>query len=178
MKGSTVRRVTRAHTCPAIRFGIVSPASVQIRKRRRCRRWWRSNVRIVFPACVQVGPLTRASPNDHFTAGPHCTVIAPTSGHVGNTSCCPAVNAGIVPSAGIQRGIMSSAPDDHFTAGPDCRVLSASRGCVDPGGSRPTIRSWVVSPAGVYPANALLMTRTAPDNHFAASPHCGVTRSA
>ena len=73
---------------------------------------------------------------------------------------------------------MSSAPDDHFTAGPDCRVLSASRGCVDPGGSRPTIRSWVVSPAGVYPANALLMTRTAPDNHFAASPHCGVTRSA
>ena len=71
------------------------------------------------------------TPNDHFTAGPHCRVIASARGRVDGAGRCPTVRAGIVSPASVERRIaVISAPNDHFTAGPDCRVTARAVGAL------------------------------------------------
>ena len=92
----------------------------------------------------------RSTPDDHFTAGPHCRVTASGIGRVGGAGGCPTVGAGIVSPAGVQnRRRHHSAPDDHFAAGPHCRVTLSGRGRVGGAGGCPTIGAGIVSPAGV-----------------------------
>ena len=70
-------RVGRAGGCPAIRAGVVSPASV----------------------LTAAAPIS--TPDDHFTAGPDCRVIDSGLGRVGRAGGCPTIRAGIVASAGV-----------------------------------------------------------------------------
>jgi hypothetical protein len=78
---------------------------------------------------------TKSTPNNHFTAGPHCRVTGSASGRVSRAGVCPTVSTGIVSAAGV----FSSAPNDHFTAGPDCRVLLSGTRGISGGRSRPRI---------------------------------------
>ena len=61
------------------------------------------------------------------------------------------------------------------TAGPHRRVIVSGIGRVGGACGCPTIRAGIVSPAGVQVV-ADNITVSAPDDHFAASPHCRVTR--
>jgi len=100
-------RIGGAGGCPTIRAGIVSPASVA---------------------------AAQATPDDHFTAGPHRRVIVSGTGRVGHAGGCPAIRARIVSPAGV-RSWEFSTPNDHFTAGPHRRVFVSTSGRVD-GASR------------------------------------------
>src|SRR5262249_31536393 len=132
---------------------------------------------IIFPSAVNIGgAVTSSSPDDHFTAGPHCRVTDSGGRRVGGAGGCPTVSAGIVSSAGVRlTAIDVPSPDDHFTAGPDCCVTDSGRGRIGGAGGCPTVLAGVIPSAGVEQGRALTTT---PDNHFAAGPDCRVTDSA
>lgn len=88
----------------------------------------------------------------------------------------PAVCAGIISSSGVQIVWTMTAPYDHFLACPDCPVILSGRGRVSDTSGRPTIFVWVVSAASVG-LRRTTETDSTPDDHLAASPHCGVTVS-
>ena len=44
----------------------------------------------------------QSTPDDHFTAGPHCRVIVSARGRVGRAGGCPTIRAGIVSPASVQ----------------------------------------------------------------------------
>ena len=91
-----------------------------------------------------------SAPDDHFTVGPYCRVIASGSGRVGGAGGCPTIGAGIVSPAGVQiAASVISAPDDHFAAGPHCRVSESASRRVGGAGGCPTVRAGIVSAAGV-----------------------------
>ena len=72
----------------------------------------------------------KSTPDDHFTAGPHCRVISRPEGALVSAGGCPSIRAGIVSPAVFKIAAVAihSAPDDHFVAGPDRRVkVSAQR---------------------------------------------------
>src|SRR5438094_582751 len=71
------------------------------------------------------------------------------------------------------RNRISSAPDYHFAARPDHGVIPSCGRHVVGGDRRPTIVSRIVSAPSVQ--NAVTTTSVpTPDDHFAASPDCGV----
>src|SRR5262245_45121136 len=136
----------------------------------------RTGLRAVSPAGVEKTPADRTStPDDHFTASPHCCVIDSASGRVGSGGGRPIIRAGIVSPAGAKEGeAISSAPDDHFTASPYCRVTVSGCRCIGGAGGRPAICARIVFPALVRAA----AITSPPDDHFTASPHCRVSESA
>src|SRR5207248_11092637 len=71
----------------------------------------------------------------------------------------------------------TATPDDHFAAGPDGRVTASTSGRVGSVSRCPAIRAGVILPAGIHIA-AQKAVISAPDDHFAASPHCRVRNSA
>ena len=113
-----------------------------------------------------------SAPDDHFTAGPNCRVIVPCLGRVGGAGSCPAISAGIVSPASVEKvaGVVS-APDDHLAAGPNCRVEVSRLGRIGGTGDGPAISAGIVSPASVHIAAAVI---SAPDDHLTAGPHCRV----
>jgi hypothetical protein len=100
MEISASGRVGRAGGCPTVGAGVVPPAGVET-------------------------AVNNATPDDHFTVGPHCRVRVAGRGRVGRGGGCPAVRAGIISAAGVStvstRGF--AAPDDHFVASPYRRVI-------------------------------------------------------
>jgi hypothetical protein len=62
-------RVGGAGSCPTVGAGIVSPAAVAITD----------------------AAVTKATPDDHFAAGPHCRVPVSGSGRAGGAGSCPRV---------------------------------------------------------------------------------------
>ena len=56
---------------------------------------------IIFAAGVQ-NATSSAAPDDHFAAGPDCSVTVSARGRVGGASGCPTVRAGIVSPAGVE----------------------------------------------------------------------------
>ena len=121
--------------------------------------WWLSNYPCwdcISRRCSNSRLASSSTPDDHFTAGPHCRVTESGSGRVGRAGGCPTIRAGIVSPAGVQERQLrsSSTPDDHFTAGPHCRVIGSGRGRVGRAGGCPTIRAGIVSPAGVQIADS------------------------
>ena len=116
--------------------------------------WWLSNYPCwdcISRQCSNKLVPCISTPDDHFTAGPHCRVTVSGSGRVGGAGGCPTIRAGIVSPAGVEIAVAvaSSTPDDHFTAGPDCRVRRSASGRVGGAGGCPTVRAGIVSPASV-----------------------------
>src|SRR5207253_2775289 len=144
-------------SCPTIRTGIISPASV---KR--------------VPAII-------TAPDDHFAASPDCRVIGSARGCVGGAGGCPTIHAGIVSPAGVQIVVATikkiPAPDNHFTPAPHCRVIGSCSGRVRGASAYPIVRAGIVSAAGVENAERII-GRATPDDHFAARPDCRVILSA
>ena len=101
---------------------------VSLGQRARWWCWWLSNYPCwdcISRRCSDRAVVSHSTPDDHFTAGPHCCVIESASGRVGGAGGCPTIRAGIVSPAGVQiRCAIKSTPDDHFTAGPHCRVIA------------------------------------------------------
>ena len=50
------------------------------------------------------------TPNDHFTASPHCRVTGSGSGRVDRAGSCPTIRSGIVSPAGVQITTAKAAP--------------------------------------------------------------------
>ena len=99
MEISASGRVGRAGGCPTVGAGVVPPAGVET-------------------------AVNNATPDDHFTVGPHCRVRVAGRGRVGRGGGCPAVRAGIISAAGVERiGAIISSPNDHFVASPYRRVI-------------------------------------------------------
>jgi hypothetical protein len=147
VSASGIGRVGGAGRCPIVGAGIVSAAGVEI----------------------LVWVIDISSPDDHFTAGPHSGVTGSGIGRVGGAGGCPTVRAGIVSPARVQReAIIKPAPDGHFTVNPDCRVTGSGVGRIGGAGGYPTVRAGIISPARVQIGGVI--TRSTPDNHFAAGP--------
>jgi hypothetical protein len=103
VKVSANGRIVRGGGCPAVRAGIVSPAGV-------------------------TNADALSTPDDHFTASPHCRVTVSGRGCIRSAAGRPAIRAGIVSPAGVQKGGAGPpAPDNHFTASPHCRVSVSHR---------------------------------------------------
>src|SRR5205823_641271 len=136
---------------------------------------------IVSPPGVKKAAAADSAPDDHFAAGPHCRVKVSGSGRAGGAGSCPIVGAGIVSPPGVQNAAAADpAPGAPFPAGPHCRVKLSGSGRAGGAGSNPVVgagnrQTGAVSPAGVQKAAAVI---SAPDNHFAAGPHCRVKLSA
>src|SRR5207245_6418110 len=86
----------------------------------------------------------------------------------------------IVPATRIDQAVVNTVvvkptPDDQLAACPDARVSGSTGRRVSGAGGRPTIRAGIISPTGVKTPQRPIST--APDDHFAASPHCRVTAS-
>ena len=130
---------------------------------------------------VRVGIISASAvidpaPDDHFIAGPHRCVTRSGSRCVNGGGGCPTICPGIISPAGIVDEV--AAPDDHLAAGPHRRVTGSASGCVHSGRSRPAVYPGIVSPTGVQIAGARNKGIPAPDDHFTASPHRGVTLAA
>ena len=127
--------------------------------------------RIVSPAGVRNPVPDRSAPDDHFTASPDCGVSVSAGRRVGGAGSCPTVRAGIVSAAGVQNGAISP-PQTIISLPVQTAVCCASAsGSVGGAGSCPTICAGIVSSAGVQIAEII---QAAPDDHFAAGPHCCV----
>ena len=145
---------------------------------RRAWRWsrrWRTGLCAVSSASVEMNGKVFSTPDDHFTAGPHCRVEHSSSGRIASGGRCPTICAGIVFAASVKMTNAYPAPNDHFTVGPHCRVKLSGSGRIASGRSCPTIRARIVSPAGVQ---ILIIISSAPDNHFIVGPHCRLIVSA
>src|SRR5207237_928424 len=80
--------------------------------------------------------------NDHFTAGPHCRVMASGERRVAGSY--PTIGSRIVSPADVRIAAMIATPDDHLTATPHCRVKLSAGGCIGGAGICPSIRTGLV----------------------------------
>jgi hypothetical protein len=96
----------------------------------------------------------------------------PTSGRIGRISCCPTVNAWIVPTTCIQiaRTVVST-PDNHFVTSPYCGVRATGSGDISLTCGCPNAGDRIVPPAGVQMDGGPV---SAPDDHLSAGPDCAV----
>ena len=147
MKGSGSRYIRLAGGCPGVCARMISAASIII---------------------AGVGA---SAPDNHFIASPHRRVASSSRWCLSRTSGCPHIHCRIVSSAGA---VISPTPDDHFSTCPNRCVLASCRRCVHRTRHCPTVRGGVVSRASIRIARPIV---SAPDDHFAASPNCGVTGS-
>jgi hypothetical protein len=74
--------------------------------------------------------------------------------------------------------VISATPNKHFTTSPYCGLILSGGGRVNDDGPRPTIGAGIVSPTGVQVVVARIIKGPSPNDHFAASPYCGVRVSA
>ena len=110
-----------------------------------------------LPPGIQKAAATAATPDDHFTAGPHCSVIDRAAGALVVLVAIQLSVLGLYfPPVFKSTAYRQSAPDDHFAAGPDRRVTASGSGRVGGAGGCPTIRAGIVSPAGVQRACQLI----------------------
>jgi hypothetical protein len=100
---SRSRRVENAGRRPSVRIGIIPSTSIQRRNRYRCRRRRRarSRVEVVSRSGVQLGPLTQATPNNHFTTRPDCRVPEAGFRRVNDTGRRPTIRDGIISPTGV-----------------------------------------------------------------------------
>src|SRR5439155_25917258 len=88
--------------------------------------------RIESEATLHEVCLINPPPDNNVYARPHCRVITSGFERVGSASSCPAVRAGIVPTASLHVVWTETSQDDHLTAGPDrsmsCSAIGWARG--------------------------------------------------
>ena len=125
LRHSAIWRVDSARCHPSIQLGIVPTAGVQV-----------------------VGkPIEKIpSPNDHFTASPHCRVDRPATRRIGCARSGPAIHNRIVSTP---RLIEKTVPNNHLATRPNCRMRISWARCTSSRGSGPTVCSGIVSPAGI-----------------------------
>ncbi len=117
----------------------------------------------------------RSAPDDHFAAGPDCRCAS--IGQRARWWCWWLSN---YPCWDRTSRRCSNCRSRHFRPRRSFRCRSrlpcerSSGGRVGRAGGCPTVRVGIVSPAGVQTAEAV---KSAPDDHFAAGPDCGVTDS-
>src|SRR4030095_11228768 len=112
-----------------------------------------------------------STPDDHFTAGPHCRVNVSSIGRVGGARGRPTVHAGIVPPACVHEkwgDVDLPTPYNHLDACPNCGVIGSGLRGVLGASCCPVIGARIISPAGVHPEIGMNST---PDDHLAAGPH-------
>src|SRR6266536_2513267 len=80
-----------------------------------------------------------SAPYNHFVAGPHCRVVGSGRRRVDRGGSCPAIGAGIIPPASVQRAAVPSAPYDHLTPCPHCRLNFSGIGCAGGAGWSPRV---------------------------------------
>jgi hypothetical protein len=155
---SANRRVDGACRRPTVRAGIVSPASVRIRR---------------------TAPRTMSAPDDHFVAGPYCGMRVSLGRCVSSAGSCPTIPGGVICAAGvcIIERFIDAAPDNHFAAGPDRRVNDSAKRHIDNTRRHPTIVSGIVSAASMQIRMVRDRVSSTPDDHFTARPDCGVIPS-
>src|SRR6516165_4536641 len=119
---------------------------------------------IVSPAGPQRKTADKSAPDDHLTPGPDCRMIVSALGRAGEVGRNPTIQSWIVPPARVQN--RKTSPDDHLTPGPDCRKFLPASGRVCCAGRYPTVGARIVSPTGIQ----IAAIRSAPDDHFTASP--------
>src|SRR5437667_10026280 len=98
-------------------------------------------MRIISAAAIEDSDVVYASPDDHFTAGPHCRVDPSGNGRGSGAGGDPRVGNRIVSPARIEISTAESTPYNHFTAGPDRRVLVSAIWRVGGAGSSPRVRA-------------------------------------
>jgi hypothetical protein len=152
MPVSPRRGIASAGICPTVRDRIIFAATVKKAKR-----------------ATEPIPST---PDDHFAAGPDCSVAGSGSRRIGSSGRCPGIRAGIVFSTGIEGKAyeVDAAPDNHLTASPHCGMAVSASGRIGGASSGPTVRDRIVSPAGIVSVST-------PDDHFSASPNSCVAGS-
>ena len=141
--------------------------------------WWPSNYPCwdcISRRCSKVELIISSTPDDHFTASPHCRVIGSASGCVGRAGGRPTIRAGIVSPAGVQmRRCHHIHPRRSFhcqsTLPCDCLGQWARWSCWWPS----SYPCWDCISRRC--SNSAAIT-SAPDDHFTASPHCRVNVSA
>ena len=118
--------------------------------------------------------VVKPTPDDHFTAGPHCRVIFSGSGRIGGAGGCPTIRAGIVSPAGVQIVVRSHQlrPRRSF----HCRSTLPCD-CIGQSGALVVLVAVQLSVLGLYlpPVFKSRTTVSAPNDHFTAGPHCRVT---
>jgi len=79
----------------------------------------------VSATSVEITTLATAAPYDHVTASPDCGVQGSRVWSIGGASSYPAIQAGVVFSAGVQtkKSLTVTTPDDHFAASPSRCVM-------------------------------------------------------
>src|SRR5262249_30823435 len=121
--------VGRGGPLPAEAHRIYSPHPFVLGRelgRSRCRRRrGRPGLRAVSPTGDEAAAKSSSSPDDHFTASPHCRVIESCGRRVGRGGGRPTIRAGIVSPAGVQDNevLILSPADDHFTTSQHCCVI-------------------------------------------------------
>ena len=131
---------------------------------------------IVSPASVKESRTVNSAPDDHFAAGQHCRVTRSGSGRVGGAGGCPTVGAGIVSPASVQKDGTSHSPRPrrsfHCRSTLPCDAYRAA-------GALVVLVAVQLSVLGLYlpPVFRSLASISAPDDHFAAGPHCRVIAS-
>jgi len=143
------------------------------RSRARCR--CRTRLRAVAAAGAGITIWIKyASPDDHFIASPNCSVRESAIGS--------ADRVGIVSSTRVE--VISKvvarlpSPDNHLAAGPHRRVIASAIWHVGDGSRCPAIGGRVVPSASIQVVIKNVREIPSPNDHFPASPHRLVTRSA
>ena len=168
MSISALRRVKHASGCPTVRPGIISPASVKIINAGSAApedcfttgpnccvtasRGWcvhrgcscpAVGVRIISSASVRTGSRkgNSPSPNNHFAAGPHRSVIRAGNWCISCAGGRPTIRTRIVSAAGVKIVSVVSAPHDRLSSGPDRRMILSAIGGVGSAGQCPAVTS-------------------------------------
>ena len=119
---------------------------------------------IVSPAGVEIHTGTSVStPDDHFTASPHCRVMSRAAGALVVLVAVQLSVLGLYLPPVFEVAVRVSAPDDHFTASPDCRVTARAAGAlVVLVAVQLSVLGLYLPPVFKYAAAII----TAPDDHF------------
>ena len=128
---------------------------------------------LYLAAGVENNGVLGSTPDNHFTAGPHCRVKVSGSRRVDDAGGCPTIGAQDCICRRYSKTLEPSDPPQTIisSASPDCRVIGSDRRRVGGAGGCPTIRARIVSPASVQRATGSPST---PDDHFTAGPDCRV----
>jgi hypothetical protein len=148
------------------------------RSRRRCRSRWRPRFRAVSPPGALLLAASSSAPDDHLTARPDRRVRASRRRSIHHVGGRPVVRVRRVSSANIETHATAGqpAPDDHFiAAGHGCVPCSTSRHATRTC-RRTSVRAGIVSAPSVQIMIATIKKVSAPDDHFAAGPHCCVNQ--
>ena len=115
-------------------------------------------------------------------ASPDCGVSVSRIGRIGEVGRCPFIRYWSIPATAVEWDqdliggvVVGPAPDNHFVASPHRFVFVSGRGSIDRSSGGPAVGAGVVFRARI---NMVEPVFAPPDDHFAPTPHCRVSRAA